>query len=298
MKAEDLRLLRTEPGGNPYLVNRARTEPIQIEFDALAEHLQNRFRPKRVLELGCDTGLLIASLRRQGIEAYGIDRSSATLEKAHAEIQPFLRIAAYSDPFQETYDLMVCIQALSGLGAPEVEQIIENICRSAPVVFFCQAPLRPTNEDQPEPLTPADWARLFARSGFYHDLEDDLEEFSPWCVTLRKTDKTAAQIIEAYESRFASLRRELRQRRSHGVETHLALTQQEVHFEATLAEIQERFEQALSTARERSAALQHELDEVYTSRAWRFALALRRLRLFFIPQGSRRERWLLSILGK
>jgi len=298
MKAEDLYLLRTEPGGNLYLVSRARTKPIQVEFDALAEHLQNRFRSKRLLELGCDSGLLIASLRQRGVEAYGIDQSSAALEKAQAEIQPFLRASAYNAPFQDAYDLIVCIQALSGLDTLEVEQIIENICRSAPAVFFCQAPLHPLSEDQPEPLTTADWARLFASCNFYHDLEDELEEFSPWCVTFRRGEKTAAQVIEDYERRLTRLRQEVRQRRSHGVETHLTLTRQEAHFEATLAELQSRSEQALSTAQERSEALQHELDEVYTSHTWRFALALRRLRLFFVPLGSRRERWLLSILGK
>lgn len=298
MKAEDLRLLRAEPSANLYLVERAKFGPIQAEFDALAEYLHNRFHPKRVLELGCDAGLLVASLRERGIEASGVDRSGEALEAADPELQPFLRCAPYDLPFPETYDLVVCLQALTGLGLFEAGQVIENICHCAPVVFFCQAALKPGDESQPEPLAQAEWARLFARDNFYHELENELDEFSPWCAAFRQDEKTPTQIIEDYERRLASLRQELRSRRSHGVEAQLALTQQEARFKASLAEIQARSEQALFAARQDSAALQHELDEVYTSRTWRMVTALRRVRLFFIPHGSRRERWLLAMLGK
>lgn len=298
MKAEDLRLLRADPSANLYLAERAKSGPIQAEFDALAGYLHNRFRPRRALELGCANGLLVASLRKRGVEAEGVDRSCEALEGASVEAQPFLRCAPYHAPFAETYDLVVCLQALVGLDLPEAEQVIENICRCAPVVFFCQAALDPGGERQPGPLAQEDWARLFARADFYHELESELEEFSPWCRSFRRVEKTKVQLIEDYERRVASLRQELRLRRSHGVETHLALTRQEAEFAAALAEIQERSELALSAARQHSESLQHELDEVYASRVWRLTSTLRRIRLFFIPHGSRRERWLLTILGK
>lgn len=298
MKAEDLRLLRQEPTANPYFVERSRNSSIEEEFDALAEYLYNRFHPQSVLELGCDSGFLVASLHRRGIRAAGIDRSSQALANAQAEIQPSVRLAAYSEPFLENYDLIVCLQALSGLSSLETEQVIDNLCSGASVVFFCQAPLDPNEPNPQNFLAPADWAGLFASRGYYHDLDDLEDEFSPWCMTFRQIAKDPVQIVQDYERGFTSLRLALRLRRSHAVETHLEITQKEAQLEETMAEIQDQYEQALMAARERVEELQHELDEVYASRAWRFGVSFRRLRLFFFPHGSRQERWLRFISRK
>lgn len=67
----------------------------------LTYHLVNFYRalliklflnPKKLLDIGCGTGLLVYYLRKMGVEAYGLDVSRYAISKAYPSIIPYLRV--------------------------------------------------------------------------------------------------------------------------------------------------------------------------------------------------------------
>lgn len=97
-------------------------------YPEIAFALNNVFQPKRALEIGCATGILVRYLNEHGCEAHGIDVSEWAV--ANAE-HPNVRLASaaqlpYPDKF---FDLVFSCHALEHLPGAVFDASVREICR-------------------------------------------------------------------------------------------------------------------------------------------------------------------------
>jgi len=243
-------------GTTPY-----RREPRWLDFfSGVAEQIVHRIGPRTVLDAGCAMGFLVEALRDRGVSAEGVDVSEYAIGQVREDVKPFCRIGSILEPFPKRYDLIVCIEVLEHLPPEAAEQAVANLCAFTDDILFSSSPA-----DYAEPthfnVQPAEyWAELFARQGFIRDVDFDVSFITAWAVRFRRSTEPLPRIVRNYERRFAQLWRENTELRA-----------------------------ALGQAR-------RELATTAAGPAWETAQALQRLRQVFVPNGSRRARWLAGLL--
>ncbi len=266
--------------GQPY----RRDEEWLSFFDSVADHIVSDIGPSTVLDAGCVMGFLVESLRRQGVEAFGIDISEYAIQNVHANIRPYCWVGSVTDALAQEYDLIVCIEVLEHLSRREAGRAVENICQHSDDVLFSSTPLdyRETTHINVQP--PEYWGELFARCGFFRDVDFDASFITPWAVRFRKTREPVTRVIAAYERRFWQLKRENQARRKFGIEQRNELAAKEMEVQALNVQVQ-----VLSTQvrnwETRWADLEQTIGGALLQKLqyWRSRLA---------PPSSRRERWL------
>jgi SAM-dependent methyltransferase len=200
--------------GRPY----KRDEEWLRFFGSIADRIVTDIRPSAVLDVGCAMGFLVEALRQRGAEAFGVDISGYAIENVHPDIQPYCWIGSVNDPFPRKYDLIVCIEVLEHLPRHEAEQAVENLCRHSNDVLFSSTPLDYKEATHVNVQPPEYWAELFARHGFFRDVDFDASFITPWAARFRKTRDPVARVVAAYERRLWQLWQENQARRELSIE--------------------------------------------------------------------------------
>lgn len=187
--------------GQPYVRNARWLE----FFGGIAARITTDMQPSRVLDAGCAKGFLVETLRDRGIEAYGIDISDHAIAEVHPPIQPFCRVGSITGDLGGDYDLIVSIEVVEHMPARDAELAIANICAHTADVLFSSSP-----HDYREPThvnvqPPEHWAELFARHGFYRDVDYDASYVVPWAVRFRKRAEPTHRLVREYERRYWAL---------------------------------------------------------------------------------------------
>ena len=262
--------------GRPY----ARDEEWLRLFGSIADHIMRDIRPSTVLDVGCAVGLLVEALRQRGAEAFGVDLSEDAIQNVHPDIQPHCWVGSVADPFPQKYDLIVCIGGLEHLPHREAEQAVENLCRHSDDVLFAFTPPDAKGAIHFDLQPPEYWAELFARHGFFHDVDFDASFIPPWAVRFRQTREPVARVVAVYERRFWRLRQETQARRELSIEQRSELA-------ALRGKVQELTAQ-VNNWETRQAELEKSI-------AWSLLQRLQRLRARVAPPGSRREQLLDAV---
>jgi hypothetical protein len=254
-------------------------------FGAIAGRIVSDIAPTSVLDAGCAWGFLVEALRQRGVEAFGVDISAYAIQNVHASIQPYCWQGSIAEPFPQKYDLIVSIEVLEHMPLPQAEQAVDNICRFTDDVLFSSTPFDYKEATHFNVQPPEYWAELFARQGFYRDVDFDAAFITPWAVRYRRKQEPLPRMVREYERKFFLLWKENADLRSLSVEMRDEIA-------ALREQLAARSEQA--AALDRAAQLAHlQLEEIRESRSWRLIQKLQRLRLRLIPQGSSLERILL-----
>ena len=186
-------------------------------------------------------------------------------------------------PFPQAYDLILLLDIVQHMEEAEAQAVIENVCRHTRQVMFASNLAAGTgNETQPERQAihgaekklenwPEKWLEIFARCGFFRDLEFAGDEIYPGAVLFRAPASMERHPVVGYERRLRSLEAEL----------------------DLMAEANQAAAAALSQQAEQSAAIDRHiahldgmLREIQSSQSYRLALWLRGLRLRLAPPGS------------
>jgi SAM-dependent methyltransferase len=115
----------------------AKTSPI---FKEIARAMVEIFRPRRVLEIGCATGIMVKHLNDAGCEAHGIDVSEWAI--AHRE-HPNVRLASAGElPYPDgMFDLVFSCHAIEHLPDSVVHQGLREITRVCSGFQFHMLPM-------------------------------------------------------------------------------------------------------------------------------------------------------------
>ncbi len=258
-------------------------------FGEIADHIVNRIQPRRVLDAGCALGLLVEALRDRGVDADGIDLSSYAIANVSESTKPFCRRGSIADEFAERYDLIVSIEVVEHMPVREGEKAIANMCRHADDVLLSSSPLDHREPSHVNVQPPEYWAELFAREGFYRDVDFDASFITPWAVRFRRSTEPVPRIIRGYERRFWTLLEESRGARgfSMDVQRQLAQTSEElsaaegrlvqaqgrtVHAESSLVQAEGKLVQAegeLAHVRDQLAHARETIQNMERSAFWR-----------------------------
>lgn len=238
--------------GEPYERNPAWLQ----QFGDIADSIVRDIRPGSVLDAGCAIGLLVEALRQRGVEAYGVDISEYAIQNVPASIKPYCRQGSVAEPFGRRYDLIVSIEVLEHMDQAEAERSVANFCAHSDDVLFSSTPFDYREPTHFNVQPPQYWADLFARRGFYRDVDYDVTFLPPWAARYRRSAEPVHRIVRNYERKFWLLWKENSDLRS--------LTVQ----------MRDQLSEAHSAAQR--------LQEMEASRAWRWLEKLRGLKRRFV----------------
>ena len=291
-------------------------------FGNIAERITHDIAPRSVLDAGCAMGFLVECLRDRGIEAFGVDVSDYAIQRVREDMQPYCWVGSVLHALPRRYDLIVCIEVLEHLTAQECEQAVSNFTQASDDILFSSTP-----DDFREPThinvhTPDYWAGLFARHGFYHDVDFDATFITAWAMRFRRSNEPAYRVVETYERRLWQASKEIHETRAFALDLRNQLGESEAQLASVckqLGEAQAQTTQAITerdiaqaqTIAERDQAQGQLADEqrmhqqaarqvtdILSSPGWRFVQGVGSARARLFPPGSRREKLWNGIVKK
>jgi glycosyltransferase involved in cell wall biosynthesis len=168
-------------------------------FGRVADAIVAELAPATVLDAGCGIGFLVDALRKRSVEAYGFDISEYAISQVPDELQSYCWVASVTEELDRDYDLIVCTEVLEHLPPDLVEDAIGNLTRHTGQILFSSTPsdfAEPTHYSV-RPLE--SWIDLFARRGFFRNVDLDASFVAPHAVHLVRSEGTAAAVARDYE---------------------------------------------------------------------------------------------------
>jgi SAM-dependent methyltransferase len=123
-----------------YYADIDRLEAASVEH--IAEWIGAQVRPKRVLDVGCGSGLLMAALHRRGIEVYGVDisREGIALVRRRGLRGEVFDLSKAARPLPGTpYDLALSCEVAEHLEARHATLFADRLAAAAPLIYLTAA---------------------------------------------------------------------------------------------------------------------------------------------------------------
>jgi SAM-dependent methyltransferase len=265
--------------GQPY----ERNETWLAFFGTIADRIMSDINPKRVLDAGCATGMLVEALRARGVEARGIDLSSFAVQSAPETLRPYLREGSIVDPIGERFDLIVCIEVLEHMTAEDADRAIANLTAHTDDVLFSSTPFDYKEPTHINVRMPEEWAEAFARHAFYRDVDFDASFITKWAVRFTRRSVPAHRLVRDYERRYWQARAAELDSRGHASELQqrlqaveeerdrLAPFEPEVHH---LRILRGDLEEQANLARQRLQGAQNAIAAMESSWFWKLRMAV------------------------
>ena len=171
-------------------------------FGHVADKIIATINPTTVLDAGCAMGYLVAALRDRGVEAYGVDISEYAISMVRKDIKPYCFISSLTESLPQgipnRFDLVVTIEVLEHLCAEDGKKVIENLCNYSDTIIFSSTPDDFTEPTHINVQQREYWSMLFAKNGFYNDLNTRPDYITSYAVCYRN-NKNILEQIESYE---------------------------------------------------------------------------------------------------
>jgi 2-polyprenyl-3-methyl-5-hydroxy-6-metoxy-1,4-benzoquinol methylase len=177
-------------------------------FQSVADRIIQDINPKSVLDAGCALGFLVEGFRNRNIDAWGIDISEFAIQNVHPSIKSFCSVGSISQPFPQRYDMILTIEVLEHLPKANAENAVANLCAHTDDIIFSSTPFDYKEATHYNVQPPEYWAELFARHGFYHDLDYDATFISSWAVRFQHKSTPLHRVVFDYERKHWVLHKE------------------------------------------------------------------------------------------
>ncbi|MFC2025786.1 glycosyltransferase [Chloroflexota bacterium] len=184
--------------GRPY----KRDEEWMQFFGSIAERIVSDIQPQSVLDAGCGFGFLVEELRKREVKAFGVDLSEFAIQNVHPDFKEYCWQGSILDPFPQEYDLIICVEVLEHMTLPEAERVIENLCLYSKDVLFSSSPFDYKESTHFNVQPPEYWAELFARYGFYRDVDFDANFITAWAARFHRKADPIHRIVRNYERKY------------------------------------------------------------------------------------------------
>lgn len=187
-------------------------------FGAISAEVVARWNPGTTLDAGCALGIFVGELRTRGVDAWGVDVSEFAVKSAAEDVRPYLRQGSLAGEFPgdlpARYDLVSCIEVLEHMERPEADKAIATLCSLTDRILFSSTPDGYAEPTHFSCRAPEEWSAVFARHGFFRDLDADVSFVAPWAVMYARRDWTTYRAVLEYDRALSRLREENRQLRS------------------------------------------------------------------------------------
>ena len=180
-----------------------------IFFGAIADSLIRLFEPRTTYDAGCARGFLVRELAERGVDARGGDISEYAIGDAPPDLATRLEVRDLTDPFDERFDLITCIEVLEHMAPDQARKAIGNLCAATDRIVLSSTPDDFTEATHINVRQPAEWAQDFAVHGFFRRTDIDASFVSPWAVVFERATVSPVEIVVRYEAMLAPLLREV-----------------------------------------------------------------------------------------
>jgi 2-polyprenyl-3-methyl-5-hydroxy-6-metoxy-1,4-benzoquinol methylase len=177
-------------------------------FRSIADRIIEDIHPKTVLDAGCALGFLVEGFRNRNIEAWGIDISEFAIQNVDPSIKSYCSVGSISQPFPQRYDMIVTIEVLEHLPKANAENAVANLCAHTDDIIFSSTPFDYKEATHYNVQPPEYWAELFARHGFFHDVDYDATFISSWAVRFQRKSTSLHRVVFDYERKYWVLQKE------------------------------------------------------------------------------------------
>ena len=177
-------------------------------FEGVADRIVRQINPQSVLDAGCAMGFLVEALRKRQINAFGIDISEFAIQQVLPDVQPYCTVRSITVPLPQSYDLIVCIEVLEHMPVPDAELAVANLCAHTSDILFSSTPFDYREATHYNVHPPEHWAELFARQGFFRDVDFDASFITSWAVRFRRRTDPTPRLVRDYERQYAWLVKE------------------------------------------------------------------------------------------
>lgn len=194
-------------------------------FGGIADALVELFHPGTAYDAGCAKGFLVRALAERGVDARGGDISEFAITGAPPELAARLEVKDLTEPFDERYDLITCIEVLEHMSADDARTAVANLCAATDVIVLSTTPDDFAESTHINIRQPWEWAQDFAMHGFFRRTDVDASFVSPWAVILQRDTPGTVELVNRYEAMLAPLLREVDTKRRTLLQTQRELTE-------------------------------------------------------------------------
>jgi len=147
------------------------TEARKASLDSapvIAQTILRDLKPKRVIDVGCGTGDVIAALREHGCEVAGLERSAAAIEVCRSRDLNVQAFDLEQDQLSEeaNYDVVVSMEVAEHLPERIADRYVDLLTSLGPTIVFTAASPGQGGTDHINEQPPEYWHKKFATRGF------------------------------------------------------------------------------------------------------------------------------------
>jgi len=157
-------------------------EPLMARSaETIAQTVVDELRPGRVIDVGCGTGLLLAALRRHGVQGSGFEYARAALEVCWQRGLDVQRLDLEHDPIPaDRADVIISTEVAEHLPANCADRFVQILTRMGPWVVLTAAVPGSGGTDHVNEQPNEYWIEKFAQHGFGYERERSLSWRQQW----------------------------------------------------------------------------------------------------------------------
>ena len=247
-------------------------------FGAIATRVVNDFSLRTMLDAGCAKGFLVECLRERGVEAFGVDISEHAISCVFEPFKEYCKVASIAEPVDTFYDLIISIEVVEHMEPLTSEAAIENLCTHTDKILFSSSPYDYSEVTHINVRQPEVWAQMFARNGFFRDLDYDASYITPWAVLFCRDSRRLEKLVFEYERKLWLTSKENFELRKKNLELDDQLRQLNLGGHLSIKDAHTETGDSLDSAHKRIAELELSLKEITDSEDWQLMQEIKRIR--------------------
>lgn len=144
-----------------------------IQAKSLSEIVIKKYKPKKIADIGCATGLYLVPFHEAGVKTVGYDNAKYAVDKA---LVPTVKDVDITKKMRKIRaDVAICIEVLEHIEDKYSDQVIDNIAAVTDTVIFTAAQVGQGGTGHVNCQPREYWENKFKVRGFNRDVEAEEE---------------------------------------------------------------------------------------------------------------------------
>ncbi|MEO8577410.1 MAG: class I SAM-dependent methyltransferase [Gemmatimonadales bacterium] len=147
-------------------------QPAVAASQVISQSICDDLRPRRVVDIGCGSGALLAALAARGVETIGLEYADAARDVArgrNVDARPFdVRFDTF-DPSIGSFDVACCTEVAEHLPAKYADRLVDTLASAGRTVVFTAATPGQGGTDHVNEQPNEYWIERFLKRGYSYD---------------------------------------------------------------------------------------------------------------------------------